>query len=223
MIFASLLPPAVAIAEGAIDAPENSEGGLFPEEAAQIARAADVRRRSFTAGRVLARRALAAAGGPEIAIPWDRRRAPVWPAGFTGSITHGAGWAAAAAAALDAIHAVGIDVESIDRFHPGLERHLCVAEEIAVLARLNPTDRQAALAAIFSAKEAFYKCQHHLTGAPLGFRTARVELDAAAESFVLRLLIAAPPFAAGRAFHGRYRLAAGQVAAAIAIGADEPL
>src|SRR5438876_615194 len=71
---------------------------LFGEERALVAGASPVRRREFTAGRVCARDALQQLGGPRCAILRDPSRAPIWPEGFVGSISHAAGYCVAAAA-----------------------------------------------------------------------------------------------------------------------------
>src|SRR4051812_41020395 len=72
------------------------------------------RRAEFLAGRYAAAMALEALGCPS---PWEvgRRedRAPSWPAGFVGSITHGGGLVAAALARSDDCAGIGIDVELV--------------------------------------------------------------------------------------------------------------
>ncbi len=219
-LLSGLIPSCAVVAEGPIRA---VTGVLWPEEEAWIAGAALGRRQGFAAGRILARQALSILDGPDGPIGTAPDRAPVWPAGFTGSITHSRRWAAAAVARTEDLRGIGIDVEDIARFHPGLDAQLFCGDEIERLDRLDPQARQIAAAAMFSAKEAFYKCQHPLTGARLGFHDAAVRLCPEAGSFVLRLLTPARPFAAGRAFRGRIGLADGMVAAAISLEpADHP-
>lgn len=70
------------------------------------------RRIEFLAGRRCASAALQAVGCAAVAaLPIGPRRAPLWPAGFTGSISHGGGLAIAVAAPLDAVSALGIDIQ----------------------------------------------------------------------------------------------------------------
>lgn len=70
------------------------------------------RKAEFLAGRRCASAALQAAGFDAVAaLPIGPRRAPLWPAGFTGSISHGGGLAIAVAAPLGVVSAVGIDVQ----------------------------------------------------------------------------------------------------------------
>src|SRR5690349_17676802 len=66
-------------------------------EAALVARGADKRRREFAGGRACARRALAALDAPSAALLVAAERAPAWPAGWVGSITHAAGYCGAVA------------------------------------------------------------------------------------------------------------------------------
>jgi len=66
-----------------------------------------------SAGRRAASDALGSLGGPPVTIA-DRRPdgRPVWPAGFTGSISHGSGTALALVGTTSAARALGIDVEA---------------------------------------------------------------------------------------------------------------
>jgi 4'-phosphopantetheinyl transferase EntD len=217
LLLKSLIPPSVRVHEGLIAqiAPE-----LWPEEESLVADAVETRRREFAAGRTLARRALAELGGPQEPIRTrSGGRAPVWPAGFVGSISHTRDYAAAAVARTDAIAGVGIDLEDWPRLSPRLEAKILRPGEVGRLADLDDQARAIAAAAVFSAKEAFYKLQHPLTSARLGFQDAQVELDKSRGAFRLVLLVPAPPFAAGHAFDGRYAVAEERVAAALWIDA----
>ncbi len=71
-----------------------------------------------------------------------------------------------------------MDVEPADSVEPHLWRRICTSDELSTLQAL---DAQAALETatlIFSAKEAFYKCQHALTGQWLGFSDISITLGA---------------------------------------------
>ena len=63
------------------------EAALFPDEQAAVSRAVEKRRAEFAAGRSLARIALTEIGHAPCAIA-QADRAPVWPLGIVGSITH---------------------------------------------------------------------------------------------------------------------------------------
>ena len=78
-------------------APIGQRVSLPPEEAALVAGAVEARRNEFAAGRVCARRALASLGRRAEPLPMGRLREPIWPTGYSGSITHDGGFAAALA------------------------------------------------------------------------------------------------------------------------------
>jgi 4'-phosphopantetheinyl transferase EntD len=215
--FASLvglLPADVAVEEAYIDA---VAGVLWPEESACLANASTGRRAEFAAGRILARRALVRLGGPDFAIPVGRDRAPVWPPGFTGSITHCRNHVAVAIGATDSLRGVGIDVEATDRFRPELEDRVLSLEEIGLnLHDLAPEARQVALAVLFSVKEAFYKCQYEITRQFLGFLDVTARIDMRRGRFEITLLKALP-LLSSHVFHGGFRVENGMVAAAMVI------
>lgn len=190
----------MAVAE---DFAASLDGGLWPEEAAFIEKAVAGRRAEFTAGRLLARRALATLGCADCAIPPGSRQMPVWPAGYVGSISHAGGYVAAAVARTADLGSIGIDFEDASRFRPEMERKIASADEIALNFDGRPVgERQMALAILFSAKEAFYKCQYPLSRQYLGFHDARVAIDFGERTFQLKLLADVP--LAGRDFSGRY-------------------
>lgn len=207
-----LLPAYVAVAEGVIGGlGEALPGPLWPEEAAHVARAVASRRTEFAAGRALARRALSALGCREGPIPPGERGAPRWPAGFTGSISHTARYAAAAAARLDAVAAIGIDVEEVGRLTGELESYMFTPGEILrhLLGR-EPGERQATAAAMFCAKEAYYKAQYPVTGRWLGFHDVELDLDRASGAFEV-WRVERPE----RRRPGRWAMAGGLAAAAL--------
>jgi hypothetical protein len=71
-------------------------GVLFPEEEKIIAHAVEARRREFATVRVCARACLARLGYAQVPILPGVGGTPTWPAGVQGSMTHCAGYAAAA-------------------------------------------------------------------------------------------------------------------------------
>ncbi|ATO15131.1 4-phosphopantetheinyl transferase [Micromonospora sp. WMMA2032] len=174
-----LLPSTVAVA---VAGPADWSGELLPAELAGLGdRAVPSRRRDFTAGRMCARRALAALGLPPTPVPAGPDRAPVWPTGVVGAITHTEGYCAAAVARAADLRAVGIDAERHRALSPGVRRKVCRPDEEAELARLPaglpwPT-------VVFSAKETVYKIWHPVVGTWLGFPDARVTLDLDAGTF----------------------------------------
>ena len=213
-LLPALLPRWVATAEGAVG---KVPGEFRPEEAKLTASAVPARQAEFAAGRALARAALAKIGGPDAAILRGPKREPVWPAGFTGSITHTRTYAAAAVARTTDAAAIGVDIEDWTRLRAKLEPSILTAEEIEALGPDRTEDRQIAAAAIFSAKESFYKCQYPLTSRYLGFHDAAVELRPHEGAFRLICLASPVADALGRAFEGRYAVVGERVATAMVI------
>ncbi|MEV2236949.1 4'-phosphopantetheinyl transferase superfamily protein [Micromonospora sp. NPDC049891] len=178
-----LLPPTVAVA---VAGPDDWSGWLHAAEVACLGeRAVDSRRRDFTAGRVCARRAMAALGLPPVAVPAAADRSPVWPAGMVGTITHTRGYCAAAVARSDEIRAVGMDAEQHRELGAGVRRLICLPEEDEQIVRLPPGISWPAV--IFSAKETVYKVWHPVVGSWLDFHDALVHLDPDAGTFTARI------------------------------------
>ena len=198
----------------AVEPLNDNQGEIFPEEAAFLSRASPRRRMAFSTGRVCARKAIRKLGHPEAAVLVAEDRSPVWPAGLCGSISHGGDYVMAVVAKTGLIRSLGIDVEIADRLKPKLWRNVCVPEEIEFLNANNQDLNLATL--IFSAKEAFYKCQHIITKEWVGFKDARVELNCADNTWQITLLKnIAEGFASGDSFQGRFCFVDGYVIAGI--------
>ena len=170
--LSSLFPPGVVAAE--LRVPGDLEL-LLPAEARHLERAVPKRAREFAAGRQCARRALAEFGIVDFAIEVAADRQPVWPASMAGSITHTAGFCAAAVAERELIGALGLDSEVVGDVKAAIWSRVCGPAETAWLRALPASERQAAVTLIFSAKEAFYKCQYPITQERLDFQDVRVE------------------------------------------------
>jgi 4'-phosphopantetheinyl transferase EntD len=164
--FAALFPEGVVAAE--LRGPGEASC-LKPEEARSVARAVPKRIQEFAAGRQCARRALAELGRVDVPIPVAPDRQPVWPPGVVGSITHTAGLCAAVVAESARLAALGLDTELSGAVKRELWQTICVADESAWISALAPGERAAAVTLLFSAKEAFYKCQYPLVGERLSF------------------------------------------------------
>lgn len=201
--LARLFPPGVAVALVGIGA-----GELLPGEAAAVAGAVPARVAEFAAGRLAARRALAALGHPAVAIPAGPDRAPCWPEGLAGSIAHAQG---VAVAAVRRGAPLGLDVEADAGLEPDLWPLIC---DPAELAALPAGDRGRAVRLVFAAKEAVYKAQYPLTGRLIGFDAVRVTLEE--DGFVARLRQGVGPLPEGHRLRGRILRAGGLVLAGVA-------
>ncbi len=214
-----ILPPEVASAEAFDDA---AEAVLFPEEREVISRAVAKRRGEFATGRACARAALAKLGLPPAAILPGERGAPRWPAGVAGSITHCAGYRAAAVARVGDVVSLGVDAEPNDTLPAGVLDFISLEQERAWLPGLIAArpgvswDRL-----LFCAKESVYKAWFPLTGRWLGFEQAEITVDPEAGTFAAGLLEPGPVLDGRRltSFTGRWLAAGGLLLTAIAVPA----
>jgi len=212
--LSGLLPPDVATAEG--------DPRVFttarPAEAELVARAVEKRRLEFVNVRECARAALRALGGPECDILVGPQREPLLPEGFVGSLTHTDGFCGAAVARRTAYEGVGIDAEPDSPLEPNVTARIATGAEIARATEHLRLEAGVAAHLVFSAKEAFYKCQFPVTREFLGFEDVRIELDPGALRAVL--LRRAGRFEAGATFHGRFRHRGGLLLTAVWLPAD---
>jgi 4'-phosphopantetheinyl transferase EntD len=161
------------------------DDALFAEELATVAKAVPKRRAEFGGGRLCARGALAALGFPSAPLLANEHRAPVWPAGAIGSIAHTNGYCAAVVTRSSDAIGIGLDVERDLPLDPTLEPRVCTAAERRWLDTQPPRERGRLGMLVFIAKEAFYKCQHPVTGEFLDFGDVEIALDVAAGRFAI--------------------------------------
>jgi 4'-phosphopantetheinyl transferase EntD len=194
-----LLPRCVAVA---VAETGDWDGTAHPAELGMLGeRTTPVRRREFIAGRACSRRALAALGHHDHPVLVGRDRAPLWPPGVVGSITHTKGYCAAAAVRTDTVRALGIDAEEHLPLEPGVTRVVCRPEELDRCASGDPAVHWPTV--IFSGKEAVYKLWSPLVGTWLDFHDVALELAPATGKFTARisparLIAGAPPAVSGR-------------------------
>jgi 4'-phosphopantetheinyl transferase EntD len=214
-VIRDLLPPPVAVIESFGELPG---AALLPEEEPLVADAVQRRRAEFTTGRACARRALAMIGQPAVPLLSGPAREPLWPAGVVGSLTHCAGYCAAAVARRADLVTVGIDAEPAGPLPGGVLERVASAAERDALARLPAGACWDRL--LFSAKESVYKAWYPLAGRWLGFSDAEVVIDPAG-TFAARLLVPGPELA-GRpltGFQGRWAVRAQLLATVVALPA----
>jgi 4'-phosphopantetheinyl transferase EntD len=181
-MFEDALPADFAVESGD---PREPSLPLFDDEQQFVALAVEKRRLEFSRGRQCARAALRRLGFADAPLLCGSQREPLWPAGVVGSITHTDALCLAAVSSESRYIGIGIDVE------PALALKPALAERVATEAEMSALDSMPRLLAarlIFSAKEAFYKCQFYVTRQYLGFFDVSVELEQQGE-FVARLLV----------------------------------
>jgi 4'-phosphopantetheinyl transferase EntD len=189
-VIEEILPSLVVSAEAFDD---STEAILFPEETALIARAVERRKREFATTRLCARRALAILGLPPTALLSGVGRAPLWPDGVVGSMTHCAGYRGAALAYATNVWTIGIDAEPHDVLPTGVLDIVALPKEQEQVSWLQsnwPETHWDRL--LFSIKECVYKAWFPLAGNWLGFQDADVTIHPVTSSFDVELLVPGP-------------------------------
>jgi 4'-phosphopantetheinyl transferase EntD len=185
-----ILPATVAATEMFTDP---ADVDLFPEEEALLARAVGKRRREFATARACARDALAKLGVAPVPILPGERGAPGWPPGIVGSITHCAGYRAAAVAPVRDVLTIGVDAEPDGALPDGVLTVISLPgerarlEDLAGAAPGTHWDRL-----LFCAKEATYKAWFPVARRWLGFEDADITIDPRDGTFRVCLLVPAP-------------------------------
>ena len=186
---------------------------LHPAEAACLSvHAVPARQREFAAGRTAAAHALQALGLRPAPVTSGSDRVPVWPFGVVGSISHSRSLAAAAVARRsDGFRSVGLDIEEAEALTEDLVEEICIDSERDWLTR-HPREQRGLLAkAIFSAKEAVYKCQYPLTRTMFGFDMIKIDFQMANRRFSARFVEDVEPFRCGTTILGEVRVGAGHI------------
>jgi 4'-phosphopantetheinyl transferase EntD len=166
------LVPAAASAEMFSDAPEST---MFSSEAATVADAVTERRREFGTVRHCARKALRQIGVSAVPILPDSQRAPRWPVGVVGSLTHCPGYRAAAVARSGELRGVGIDAEPHAAVpDPALDLILRKEERAQALALADAEPHLHWDRTLFCAKESVFKAWFPLTRRWLDFPDASI-------------------------------------------------
>ena len=126
------------------------------EQTPSLQRSVAKRQAEFLAGRICAREALRQLDGRDYAPATGEDRAPIWPAGISGSITHGKGWAAAVVAGKNDHQGLGLDMETLlsEARAQRLAGEILIPDELQRMA----ADRVALTVTLtFSLKESLFK------------------------------------------------------------------
>src|SRR5882757_10783202 len=133
------------------------------------------RQREFLAGRWCAKQALQGLGAGSTHVAMAEDRAPIWPDGVVGSITHTGNFAAAAVAWAADIAGLGIDSEQI--IDPAAARDIaavCMVNEATLFTAAHGRSFCEFCTFVFSAKEAVFKCLFPHTRKFLEFSDVRI-------------------------------------------------
>lgn len=157
------------------------------EQTPSLQRSVAKRQAEYLAGRVCARAALQRLDGRDYLPATGDDRAPIWPAGISGSITHGKGWAAAVVAHSSDCQGLGLDQETL----LGEERAERLAGEILTAAELERMDRtllSLTATLTFSLKESLFKALYPIVLKRFYFEHAEILEWSTDGSARLRLL-----------------------------------
>jgi len=168
---------------------------------------------TFRGGRACAQAALEALGGPPGPVERDLCGAPLWPAGFAGSISHTDRVAAAIVARSPPTGGVGLDLDTAEPVREARAIEIiCRPDELPPGADALWAKRH------FVIKEAVYKLYWPVARTLLGFDDVRVTLDDTRETFTAALVNPEKPdFAGTRVMHGRVTQCAGLFVAVAAL------
>ncbi|MDX5371258.1 MAG: 4'-phosphopantetheinyl transferase superfamily protein [Pseudomonadaceae bacterium] len=177
------------------------------------------RQGEYLAGRLCAREALRRLCGQALTPGRDGDGVPVWPAGTVGSITHGAGRAAALVASTAHWRGLGIDLEkylSVERAGR-LAGEILTPGELQRAAQLPPEAFAARVTLTFSLKESLFKALYPLVLQRFYFQDAEL-LEGADGRARLRLLLDLHhDWPSGSELEGRFMDADGHLLSLVAV------
>jgi 4'-phosphopantetheinyl transferase EntD len=154
----SLLPPGIQVCAGEFS---TDVLPLTPRELASVGAIRADRRRELQNGRTRAKHALAMFNLHDVDLPVGSDHLPIWPAGFTGSITHvrkhSEGYCAAAVARLEEFLTLGIDVEYAVGLDPLDWPTVLTARELSDIRNLPANERESEAMRRWCVKEAMVK------------------------------------------------------------------
>jgi 4'-phosphopantetheinyl transferase EntD len=190
----AIVPAGIALAGGAIGLATSSP---FAEENEFIQRAVEKRRREFVAGRQYARAAMSQLGLRPVPITVLPSRAPAWPEGLTGSISHSGDVCVALVAAQSDFIGFGVDIELSTSLPTELYPTVCRHNEMFPAQYcIDPAKM------LFVVKEAFFKLYHPITGYFIDFLDVSVHLEPFGGTFNLELHAGPPALQGQRSFEG---------------------
>jgi len=202
-----LLPTSTVIKGGGLN---QLEGFIFPEEEDLIKDAVPKRRREFIAGRIYARQALSELGHPPGPIVKNSCRAPLWPDGFVGAISHTHALCAAVVGRAADIASIGVDLEDDTELEPELIPIICDPSELRGRSGIETSIAIDLPKLVFIAKEALYKLYNPITRYFLDFLDVNIVVNPISKTFEAYLTNErVPSFLGQRHVGGRFGQHAG--------------
>lgn len=197
--------------------PKAPDDGLMGPETEAMARASEARRREFAAGRRAAREAMLLMGRRRVPVPAGPDRAPIWPTGLTGSISHNDSTCIATLAERHATRSLGIDIEDDTALAADLVQEVCTLAERAWLASQPQAARLRLAKLLFSAKECAFKCQYPVSGEMFDFQTLDITPDLDTGQFEATFTRDVPGFARNACVPGRFERVDGMIVTGMAL------
>lgn len=194
---------------------------LIGDEVLAVEQVSPTRAREFGAGRAAAREAMSDLGQPPRPVLQGEDRAPVWPKGLTGSITHTGRDCMAVVTDAPDICALGLDMEAATPLESALWPEICTMSEMHWLASLGPSQRGHFAKLIFSAKEAVYKAQYQVSRQMLGFHDLCLSVDLANQRFDASLTAPVAGFRPDAVLKGRFVILGAAFVTAVELWADD--
>lgn len=156
---------------------------------ANLHRAVPKRQSEFLAGRYLALKALSKLGSKQTIVPVGRHRAPQWPKGIVGSISHTTDTACCVVSRFESHNYLGVDIERYLELNTATKIRCSIISEreMIVLDKLHmPFERS--MTVVFSAKESLFKALYPKLGKYFDFLDVElVELDEEKKIFSLEV------------------------------------
>ena len=152
-----------------------------------LARAVDKRKAEFLAGRYCCKKALASIGVTDFEVVVGENRAPQWPAGVKGAISHNSHHAMVALTCLPNILGIGIDIESVMSTKTMNDIKGVILRETEHDLLYVPQARAVVVSSlIFSFKESFFKAAYPSTGYYFDFDAINIDkIDYESKRFYL--------------------------------------
>ncbi|NBB96598.1 MAG: 4'-phosphopantetheinyl transferase superfamily protein [Alphaproteobacteria bacterium] len=195
---------------------------LIGDEVLAVEQVSPARAREFGAGRSAAREAMGLLGQPPRPVLQGEDRAPIWPKGLTGSITHTARDCIAVVSDSPEITALGLDMEVASPLESALWPEICTMPEMHWLASLGPSQRGHFAKLLFSAKEAVYKAQYQVSRQMLEFHDLCLSMDLTNHRFEAHLKTEVAGLRTGAVLAGRFVILGAAFITSVELQDDDP-
>lgn len=179
---------------------------LIGDEVLAIEREGAVRAREFSAGRAAAHSAMEQLGHVPRPVLQGEGRAPVWPVGIKGSISHSSYDSLAVVTDDPDILALGLKIGAATALESSSWPEVCTIREMHWLASLGPSQRGYFAMLLKCVKEAVYKAQFPITGTVINYHDVETSIDLSTNFFEGTVLPDLPVIGPNRSFAGRFAL-----------------